>query len=164
MTPAFFALLTVTAAADPALPAEWHGTWTGTLTVNALKPNSPTVPVTFELLPEKDGPAYRWRMTYDEGAKARVKDYRLVPGKTAGTFTLDEKNGIALETRLAGKVLVSTFEVGGNLLVSRNELRSETMLFEIQTFGKASETGGGAVPKVMNYPLIGVQSAEFRKK
>lgn len=159
------ALLTVClSAGEPALPANWHGTWAGTLTVNALNPKTQTVPVTLEIAPDKDGPGFVWKTTYGDARKT-VKDYRLIPGKTPGTFTLDEKNGIVLEERLAGNVLTSTFEVGGTLLVSRYELTADAIKLEILSFGKATETGGkDGVPVVKNLPLVGVQTAGLKKK
>lgn len=145
-------------AADPApsLPKEWHGTWTGTMTVNALEADSPKVPVTLEIEPELAVSTYTWKTSF-AGERPMVKDYRMIL-KAGGAFVLDEKNGIELGGRIAGKVMTSTFETGGFLLVSRYELDGKKLKSEIVTHGKPTEKTG-----VKSYPVIGVQTVEFTR-
>lgn len=104
----------VAAAADkPALPAEWHGEWTGELVIFAPDGKTTTVPLTLIVKPFEKSDALTWKAIYGDGAKAVVKDYNLVPGDKPGRFRIDEGNGIALDARLTGGVLTSVFEVGG---------------------------------------------------
>lgn len=151
-------LLTV---AEPApLPVAWQGTYTGTMVVNALADPKKTIPITLEVVPEKEGSGVTWKMTFVDGPQSSVKDYRLVPTARPGEFMLDEKNGLQLPTRVAGNVMISTFEVGGTLLVARYELKAQTLTYEIQSYGKPADSA----PGVKTFALKSLQTAELTKK
>ena len=145
-----------------ALPAAWHGTWAGTMVITPAAGKPTDVPLVFKVGPLKGTPDLAWVMTYGGGEKAVVKDYKLVPadGKP-GRFRIDEGNGVALDARLAGGVLYSQFEVGGNLLTARYELRGDVLRFEVTSAKPAEKTGRG---QVQGYAVEVVQAAELRKK
>jgi hypothetical protein len=103
----------------------------------------------------------KWVITYGTGAKAQVRDYKLVPdGDAPGRFKLDERNGIVLSERFAGGALHGAFEVEGALLTSRVELRGDVLLYEITSRKAAEKTGDG---KVRDYATTNVQRAELKK-
>lgn len=157
-------LLAFALAADkPALPEEWHGTWTGTMVMTNAADKRTEVPVVMEIGPAKDGKGFTWKTTYGDGDKQVVKDYVLVPdAERPGRFVVDEKNGIGLAARLVDGVMYSTFEVGGAVLTARYELREKSLRFEITSAMAAKEkTGNG---QVQDYPVAVVQVAELKKK
>jgi hypothetical protein len=76
-------------------------------------------------------------------------------------FRIDEQNGILLDARLVDGVLYSHFEVGGNWLTSRNELRDGVMRFEVTSAKHTADKTGGA--KVQGFDVGGVQTAEMKR-
>src|SRR4051794_11660893 len=82
-------------AAEPALPADWHGVWAGRLTVYGPKGNTFTRPMELRITPRKDSKTLRWQMTTEMNNRKQVRDYELVPDPDKpGLFRIDEKNGI----------------------------------------------------------------------
>jgi hypothetical protein len=157
------ALSAALVAADdkPALPAAWHGDWRGTLVITATDGKPTEVPIALKIEPLDGTRELKWAITYGAGAKAQLRDYKLVPdGDKPGRFKIDERNGIVLSARLAGGAMYSTFEVGGALLTARYELRGDSLLFEITSNKKAEKTGDG---KVQDYATEVVQRAELKK-
>lgn len=160
-----FALLlcAACAAADdrPALPAGWHGDWRGTLVIDGPGDKPTEVPMGLKIEPIAGTREFTWVVTYGAGAKAQVRDYKLVPdGGAPGRFKLDERNGIVLSERLVGSVLHGAFEVGGAVLTSRVELRGDVLLYEITSCKPAEKAGAG---KVRDYATATVQRAELKK-
>lgn len=164
MPPLVLAALLLTPAADaPTLPADWHGTWTGTMVVTGPTDKTSEVPLVLLVEPVKNSKAVTLKMTFGQGEKELVKDYKLVPvADQPGRFTIDEGNGIELTARLVNGVLYSQFEVGGAVLTARYELRDNVLRYEITSaMPAAAKTGDG---KVKNYPVDAVQRAELKKK
>jgi hypothetical protein len=160
-------ILCATAGAYDKKPAahlanEWHGTWKGTLTITNQTDKQSEVPLVFNIEPIKGTHDVRWAMTYGEGDKAVVKDYKLVPvPEQPGRFRIDEGNAVALNARLVNGVIFSQFDVGGYLLTARYELRGETLRFEVSSSKPAAKKTGG---NFQGYVVEVVQSAELRKK
>lgn len=152
-------------AADPkpaSLPADWHGEWAGTLVMTSQNDTKTDAPIKLNIEPITGSDDLTWKLTYGSGDKQQVKDYKLVPTKTAGRFRIDEQNGIVLDARLAGGVLYSQFEVGGSWLTARYELRDGRLRFEVTSAKPAAEkTGDG---KVQRYDVGAVQTADLTKK
>jgi hypothetical protein len=145
-----------------ALAREWYGTWAGKLIITSEADKQSEVPVVFKIEPIKGSHDVVWALTYGQGDKATVRDYKLAPaGETPGRFRIDERNGVALDARLVNGVLYSQFEVGGHLLTARYELRGETLQFEVTSSKPRAERTGG---KIQAYAVEVVQAAELRKK
>jgi hypothetical protein len=145
-----------------ALPTNWHGTWKGMLIITSSADKHSEVPLVFKIEPIKGSQDVSWAMTYGEGDKAIVKDYKLVHvGEKPGRFRIDERNGVGIDARLVNGVIYSQFEVGGYLLTARYELRGETLRFEVTSSKVAAAKTGG---HVQAYALEVVQAAELRKK
>ncbi len=152
-------------AADPkpaALPADWHGEWAGTLAMTSQNDTKTDVAVRLKIEPIRGSDDLTWKLTYGTGDKQVVKDYKLVPTTAPGRFRIDEQNGIVLDARLVGGVLYSQFEVGGNWLTARYELRDGKLRFEVTSAKPAKDKTGGN--KVQGYDIGGVQTAELTKK
>jgi hypothetical protein len=126
------------AAAQPnagsAAPADWAGTWYGTLTNHPVKPGAPVVDVRRDIggIPATDGTCTTWKTTYSENFVPRqVKDYRLCRGTGADDLFIDEGNGVRLSARWIDGVLVSMFTVDATLLVATTRLRGNVLEEEI---------------------------------
>ena len=116
----------------------------------------------FKVEPIKGTNAVTWAMTYGEGDKKVVKDYKLVPVEDKlGRFRIDERNAVALDARLVNGAIYSQFEVGGYSLTARYELRGDTLRFEVTSSKRAAKKTGG---DIQGYEVEVVQSAELRKK
>ena len=143
------------------LPPEWHGTWSGKLAIANAAGKTSEVAMSLKIEPIKGTNELTWAITYGEGEKASLRNYKLVPGDKTDRFTIDERNGTLLDARLVNGVIYSQFEVGGNLLGARYELRGDTLRFEITSAKLADKTGKG---KVQGYRVEVVQTAELKKK
>ena len=62
------------------------------------------VPISLKIEPIKGTAEWTWAVTYDEGVKAVVRDYKLVPDRgKPNRFRIDERNGVALECAAGGR-------------------------------------------------------------
>jgi hypothetical protein len=155
-------------AADPALPADWHGVWSGQLTVYGPKADSFTRPMELRITPRKDSRALTWRMTTEMKNVKRVRDYELVPDPNKpGEFQIDEKNGILLRAQLMGRALYTYYKDGDILISSRFERRGDGLHVELASV----ETKDPLVAvlkedkiEIHSYQLGSVQVGELRKK
>jgi hypothetical protein len=145
------------------LSTEWHGTWTGKLAITGPNEERSEVPVALKVEPIKGTSELTWTITYGEGEKAVIRDYKILPdGENPNRLRIDEKNGVVIEARLVSNVIYSQFAVGGGLVTARYELHGDTLRFEV-TSSKPSgqKTGEG---RVQGYVFEVVQSAELKKK
>jgi hypothetical protein len=144
------------------LPKEWLGTWSGTLHITQPDDKKQEAPMQLKIEPIKDSSEFTWAITYGEGEKAVLRDYKLVPSDKVGRFRIDERNGIILEARLVNNVMYTPFGMQKDILTARYERRGETLRVEI-TVAKpvAEKTGKGTV---QGYSVEIVQVAELKKK
>lgn len=128
MTPLVLAVLFAQPKAEP-LPADWHGTWAGTLVVSGAK--SLEVPMTLSIKP-LDGGRVTWTVVRGEGDKKQELPYELVPvpGKP-GQFEIDEKNGIRLSCRLSGDRLYELFKVGDQYIHAQHHRDGDVIRYEL---------------------------------
>ncbi len=149
------------------LPAEWHGTWQGTLHITNGKTKS-EVPFKLVIKPI-DEARVTWHITYGEGEKASTRPYELVAlSKKPGYFELDEKSGIRMQERLLGNQLYCLFRVSNSLLHVKHELRGDVIHYEITTFSE-KEPLKTAFEKdvklaVDSWQLLSVQRAELKRR
>lgn len=144
------------------LSAEWHGTWTGKLAIAGPNDERSEVPVALKIEPIKGTSELTWTITYGEGEKAVIRDYKILPdGENPYRLRFDEKNGVVLEARLANNVIYSQFAVGGGLVTARYELRGDRLQFEVTSSKPAAQkTGEG---RVQGHVFEVIQSAELKK-
>jgi hypothetical protein len=159
-------MLVAEVPASPALPAEWHGRWTGTLKITPVSGAPQETVMEMVIEPLKDSKNYRWKIVYGDGKKAPVRDYELAPQEKANHFVIDEKNGLLIDAWLVGKTMHSQFQVGDSMIPVRYELKSDTLLFSLAVYG-AKDARTTKLMKgdteVKAYRLMTVQSAELRK-
>ncbi len=149
------------------LPAEWHGTWQGTLHVTNGNTKS-EAPFKLVIKPI-DATRVTWHITYGEGEKASTRPYELVAlSKKPGYFELDEKSGIRMQERLLGNQLYCLFRVSNALLHVKHELRGDVIHYEITTFSEKEllKTAFEKDSKIVvdSWQLLSVQSAELKRK
>lgn len=140
-----------------AFPDTFVGSWTGELEVSTLpKP----VGMTLDVRQIPGTPRYTWTMRY-EGQPARP--YELVPVDPArGQWAIDEKNGIVLDSFVAGGKLLSQFDVATNRVTSRYELTPDGQLeLEMSMFSRQplASTGHG----VETFKLVNFQRAVLHR-
>jgi hypothetical protein len=145
------------------LGPEWHGSWRGKLAMTTTTDKPSEVALVLKIEPIKGSNELTWALTYDDGKKTMVKNYKLVPvGEKPGRWRIDERNGVVLDARLVNEVMYCQFEVGGSVLTARYELRGDTLRFEVTSSKPLAEkTGNG---NVQGYSVEAVQVAELRKK
>lgn len=153
---------------EPALPATWHGSWAGTLTITPDKGKPQEVFMGMDIRPVNDGAKYTFRITYGEGDKKQVRDYELVPKKDdPGRFEVDEKNGIRLETRLTGATLHSLFQVGDTLIQSRYERVGDVLQVEMTAYAGKDPLvtkADGTKAEVKSHRVLSVQTAALKRR
>lgn len=116
------------------LPAIWEGTWQGDLLVVKSDDTIETVTMRLVIEPVSET-AHTWRIEYLTDKQHSVRAYEIAPDESgSGRFVIDEKNGIRLDCRLFGNVLVSHFQVQGAMLHSRCEHRGDAIAVEIVSF------------------------------
>ena len=155
-------------AATHSLPASWHGTWAGELTVYDHAGTSFEKGMELTIRPEADSTSYSWRMTSSLGGRTMVREYQLVPEFDApGHFKIDEKNGIVLDVWLVGGTLHTYYKDGEILIDARYELRETGLFVELASIEMAEPristlTGEGF--EIVSYRLGGLQTGTLRKQ
>lgn len=158
--------------AAPAFPADWCGSWTGTLAMLGDSKFGP-VTMTLEIAPISEG-RWSWTIVYDGEFGRQVRPYELnVVDAATGRFAIDERNGIVIPKRLLGGTLYTTFEVMGSRIESRETLAGvgtdAAILVEMATVATADVvvTGGQSdrqVPEVRCSTPRSVQRGMLRRR
>ena len=153
----------------PTFPADWRGRWRGPLEVQRGAEVLQAVGMTLEILPVDSAACYTWQLSYDVAAAPDVRPYVICPADSLGVaWRIDERNGIVLDATVLGTGVYSRFEVMGNLLFTRDELRGDTLFHEIvsgrlspKPTGDTVLVSGDTIPPVGNYPLSTRQVARL---
>lgn len=140
----------------------WFGEWKGTLEL--YKPDGTvdrTVPMELLVKPTKDSSVVQWKIVYNT---QDVRDYTLrIVDTLAGKYTLDEQNGITVDVRRYGNILMSSFDVQGYQIWDSYEMRGITMIFTLTSSNTKlhTESGKGTEesPNVVSKPINVFQRA-----
>ena len=144
-------------------PADWVGNWRGPCT--SVPVNGKPLSFVMELnIAATDDPArFKWEIVYVEGEKRQVRPYELlVVDAGAGTYVIDEKNSIKLESTYVDGALYSQFDVMSARVTGSYRLNGDRIVVELVTTDakKPQQTGGvGQTPPVTTYPTRAVQRA-----
>ena len=171
------AIMALAAAVSASLPPDfdalspWRGDWTGRLTVQRGDRVLQEVDMSLRIHPLDSAGCYTWALFYDTGATQDERPYVICPTDSLGEhFRIDERNGIILEADRFGHVLYSRFEVMDNLLLTRDEVRGDTLYHEIvsgrlspKPTGDTVLASGDTIPAVAVYPLATRQSARMTR-
>jgi len=162
-----------TIIADESFPGDWPGTYKGKMYIfKQGKGITDSVDVKFELLADSTN---RWvyRMTYNSPKyREIIKDYLLVKPDSlkAGTYLLDEKDGIIIQQTLLGNTFYSSFTVAGNYMNSIMRKTGNVIDFEVissikkeslSTKNKAKE--GQIVFEVKSFPPFATQRVSLMR-
>ena len=109
----------------PAFPADWTGQWRGTVHVLSGADTVQSAAIRLDIAALDSG-RYTWQLGYGEPG-ADERPYLLAPADEPGHWRVEEANGIVLDSYVHTGVLYSAFEVAGQLLVTRDELRGDTL-------------------------------------
>jgi hypothetical protein len=124
------------AAAETDPLAAWAGTWRGRCEIISSN-QSVGFDASLTIAPLADG-AYTWRLVYEASkvTPREVRDYEMVPVDAAkGHYELDEKNGLRLDTFVAGRAMYTYFMISGHRILGHDELLSEDeMLMNLPAF------------------------------
>ena len=153
------------ADASDAFPAAWVGDWTGRLYVQRGRRTLQEADMTLAIRPLDSAGCYTWRLAYAQVGPRDVRPYVVCPADTLGEhWRIDERNGIVLDAYVLGGALYSRFEVMGGLLLTRDELRGDTLFHEIVSGGTtAGPTGDTVLPKGDTIPLVGTYGLSSRQ-
>lgn len=144
-------------------PDDWLGSWQGSLAIYRLTGKTMEVPMQLDFAPLEGG-RYTWRITY---ADSPPREYELYADTLSGRYWIDERNSIELVNHQLGQILVSRFEVEGQLLLVKYELRNPNELaFEVMAGSTNTTPTGGqdSIPIVQNYYLGTWQQAILHRR
>ena len=150
-----------------ALPANWHGVWSGQLTVHTIKGKSFERSMEIAIAPIKDSNSLTWRITSTFENKKSVRNYELVPdAEKPGLFKIDEKNGIVIDARMMGNALYSYYKDGDILITAKYERRGESLHVELASVllkePRVSEIKSAMI-EILSYQLGSVHTGELKK-
>lgn len=159
------------AAANAQFPESWIGHWAG----DATSGNGTTAQkFRMELIiaPTDSKDRFRWTIIYAGAQGRQERAYTLIVKDAAkGLYSIDENNGIILDSRYIDGTLFGHFIVQGNRISTRERLENpgtpdEFISTELVTTidDQATTTGGAAgVPEVKTWAPVGVQKATLRR-
>lgn len=151
-------------------PANWEGTWAGTLEIYYQNQLRQTVPMELTIRPI-DSTHWEYLTVYNPSENPMIKAYELLAIKPkTGKYSIDERNGIVLAAQFQDGCLYSAFEVMGNYLQSRTCLLDSALHYEIISGPEtASHTvgdtiiGSDTIPPVQVFARPSVQRAILKK-
>ncbi len=135
--------------------AAWYGEWKGSLELfKADGAVDKAIPMELLIQPTKDSMDTRWRITYNN---KEVREYILRAKDTLkGEYALVETNGINIELRKFGKIMMSNFEVMDYQINNTYELTGMSIWYTLvsSTSKLHSQSGKGthSVPIVKSVP------------
>jgi photosystem II stability/assembly factor-like uncharacterized protein len=165
-----------TAAPTPApaaaqFPTSWIGHWAGDAT-SGNGTNTQKFRMELIIAPTDSKDRFRWTIIYAGAQGRQERAYTLIVKDAAkGLYSIDENNGIILDSRYIDGTLFGHFLVQGNRITTRERLENpgnsgEFISTELVTTidDQATTTGGGAgVPEVKTWAPVGVQKAILRR-
>ncbi len=130
------AALAAVAPAAAAGPADWTGTWKGTCRLTPPHQGIAEFPMTLTIGATAKPDALRWMLVYETGTRD-VRDYELLAvDAAAGTYVIDEKNGLLLDAAFSDGVLYAPFTIGKVLITATYRVdESGTMHADMPSFG-----------------------------
>lgn len=144
-------------------PKSWEGNWKGEVTIFSANGNY-KVPMTLVIQPI-NSTSWSWTLHY-EAPNQSPRKYELIQDKSG--WKIDEKNGIVLPQQFLGNRMVSSFSVGGNLLLCYYWIEDDLLHLEIHstTQEPKNKTGLNAteIPEVGNHFISSYQQAKLHRK
>lgn len=120
----------------------WFGEWRGSLEL--YKPDGSvdkTVPMDLLIKPTQDSMIVQWRIIYNN---QEARDYKMrTDDAVSGKYILDELNGISIDVRKFGNILMSSFDVQDYQIWDSYEMRGVTMIFTLTSSNTKLHTSSG---------------------
>lgn len=153
----------------PSFPSDWFGTWTGTARLLSVGSEPFEFGMTLVIGPTKDPSRFTWTLIYTNNGETEERPYELVAiDAAAGTYEIDEKNGIKLPTIYLGGSLRSAFVVDGVIVISTDRLErtpdGDRLISELVSIREGPSTGGeNGKPKVTVASRLSLQRTELKR-
>ena len=152
----------------PKFPDDFFGNYKGTLTINNSR-GEQQIPMEFHLQATDSTDQFTYTLVYGEGDARQERLYTLKTlDSKAGTYVVDENNGIILDDKVVANRMYSLFEVQGNLLTTFITFEKDQLLFEIVFASKENArttyAENEAKTEVISYPISTVQRAILKKE
>ena len=149
-------------------PNSYFGIYTGDLIINTNK-GVQNYPMEFHLQPTDSLGTYEYVIVYGKGEQQQVRDYTLKEKDVEkGIYTLDENNGILLESKVIENKIYFLFEVENSLLTTFITFNEKGLIFEIVATNTTQKIVSGGqneeTPEVFSYPINVVQKAVLIKQ
>jgi hypothetical protein len=149
-------------------PEDWTGHWSGTLSMHGARPSAGEVRMELVIGPAVAADRLAWTIVYDGAAGRQVRAYQLLTRDgAAGSYAIDERNGIVLEARLHGGALYSWFSIGGAHVTVREQLvrdaDGERIEVEMVTAADRDTLTTGTNGEVRSLVPVSVQRASLRR-
>ena len=149
-------------------PEDWTGHWSGTLSMHGARPSEGEVRMELVIGPSVADDRLAWRIVYDGASGRQVREYQLLTrDRAAGSYAIDERNGIVLEARLHGGALYSWFSIGGANVTVREQLvrdaDGERIEVEMVTAADRDTLTTGTNGEVRSLVPVSVQRASLRR-
>lgn len=149
-------------------PNSYFGIYTGDLIINTNK-GVQNYPMEFHMQPTDSLGVYDYTIVYGKGEQQQVRDYTLKEKDVEkGIYTLDENNGVLLESRVIENKIYFLFEVANSLLTTFITFNDKDLIFEIIATNTTQKMVSGGqdeeTPEVFSYPINVVQKAVLIKQ
>lgn len=152
----------------PSFPDSYFGNYIGDLVINTNK-GIQNYPMEFHLQPTDSSGIYDYIIVYGKGEQRQERNYTLKEKNAQkGLYTLDENNGILLDSKVIENKIYFLFEVSDSLLTTFITFNKNDLVFEIiATNTNQKMVSGGQdedTPEVFSYPISVVQRALLIKQ
>ena len=132
-----------------------------------------TIPMELNIEKTTVDAIYKWEIVYHLTDSTKdVRTYDLIEvDKANGTYVIDEKNGIVMESYYKNNTFTSFFEVMDNFILFSYTLVDNALVVDVFSAPthQISESGGKKVdeeeiPKVKSYQILGRQRGVLVRK
>lgn len=154
-------------------PEDWLGTWVGEVIVLGPEGERDRFAMELAITPGDQPSRWSWTIVYSGRAGRSERRYQLLARDPAeGTWAIDERNGIVLETRLIDGTLHCCFDVGTARILWRQTLldpgtprqRIELEILAASTEPVTITALEGGAQSTSSWPPHQVQRAVLRRR
>jgi hypothetical protein len=164
--------------ADPAhatgrFPEDWLGNWQGELRILGPEGERDRFDMELEIAAGDEPSRWNWTIVYSGRAGRSERRYQLLArDPAAGSWAIDERNGIVIEARLLDGTLHCCFDVGGSRILWRQTLlaagtpheRVELEILAASNVPVATTPADGSSAATSSWPPYLVQRGVLRRR
>lgn len=142
-------------------PDRCLGVWDGTMLLNHNNQSVDSVKVEFTVAKTDSQNVWIWKTQYLSPTYPMIKDYRIkLKDNKQNIFVIDELDGILLECKVFGNIMLSMFSVEKQMLACRYELVGDSLIFEIYSGKSMGEITQG----VEDFSIFSLQRVVLKKR